>query len=576
MESSIVNPAHLFGFSRPANMILLMVILLVATIRPLAADVSSGNIQPDPGHYQDLLELLDDFLEFRDPNGQQPRQIIRDVAGQSIDPVADYGKESITWQAEKMRQFQTRIEGLNVASWTRAQQVDYLAVRSRLDQYQFVLQRSRPWSRDPGFYVDRMLRVTFTDLPLEGEALDGFLKQIRAVPVLVSEAYKRLDDVAADYADLAIHNLNQSDGVGHGYPYRAQPPAGVLGWYDDLLNRANVQPELLEDIQAARTAVQGFEAWLKEQRPTWTAAAGVGEAGFDWYLKHVKLMPWTAAEIVVLGQRELDRLWANYALERHRNRALPELEPAVSAEDYQQRIDATDKRIRAFLEQQSIITVPGYIGELDTNAPWIVRPSGRNFWEEIQYRDPSPDHLHAVIPGHRFDGLVASRNEHPVRGKIYSAARVEGWATYLEEAMLQAGLFDGLPRVRELIQIFGIFRAARVPADVWLQTRQMDVGQVMDYWLPRVPHLDRNVARVDAEIYLRRPPGYGIGYTIGSLQMQRLLADRKRQLGDDFNLKDFHDLLMSSGRLPLSLLRWEITGLDDEVKHFWERDPIPD
>ncbi len=277
----------------------------------------------------------------------------------------------------------------------------------------------------------------------------------------------------------------------------------------------------------------------------------------------------------MLGRRELDRLWADYALERHRNRALPELEPAASAEEYQQRIDATDKRIRAFLQQESIITIPDYIGELDTNTPWIVRPSGRNFWEEIQYRDPSPDHLHAVIPGHRFDGLLADRIDHPVRGKIYSAARVEGWATYLEEAMMQAGLFDDLPRVRELIQIFGIFRAARVSGDVWLQTRQMDIEQVIDYWLPRVPFLDRNVARVDAEIYLRRPPGYGIGYTVGSLQMQRLLADCKRQQGDEFDLQAFHDTLMTSGRLPLSLLRWEMTGLDDEVKQFWKREPIP-
>ena len=67
-----------------------------------------------------------------------------------------------------------------------------------------------------------------------------------------------------------------------------------------------------------------------------------------------------------------------------------------------------------------------------------------------------------------------------------------------------------------------------------------------------------------------------IGYTIGSLQMQRLLADRKRQLGEDFDLKAFHDSLMTSGRLPLSLLRWEMTGLDDEVRQFWKREPIPD
>ena len=554
---------------------LLTTLLCLALAATPTIFASTQDKAPGQENYPRLVELLDEFFEFRDPAGGQVRQIIRDVAGHVIDPVADYSVESIALQRQKMRQFQIRIDSLDVSTWSVSGKVDYLAVRSRLDQYDFILQHTRPWARDPGYYADRMLRVTFTDLPLQGEAQENFLKKIRAVPVLVSEAKENLVDVAADYADLAIHNLGKPDGVGHGFPYRATPPAGILGWYDDLLDRATVQPALLDDIQAARDAVQGFDAWLKERRPGWTADAGVGEAAFDWYLKHVKLMPWTSAELVLLGRQELDRLWADYALERHRNRALAELEPAASAEEYQQRIDATDKRIRAFLVEQSIITIPDFIDELDTNVPWIVRPGGRNFWEEVQYRDPSPDHLHAVIPGHRFDGIIAERNEHPVRGKIYSAARVEGWATYLEEAMMNAGLFEDLPRVRELIQIFGIFRAARVPADVWLQTRQMDVEQVVEYWLARVPYLDRDVARVDAEIYLRRPPGYGIGYTIGNLQMQSLLADRKRQLGDDFDLKAFHDALMNSGRLPLSLLRWEMTGLDDEVKHFWKREPIP-
>ena len=542
----------------------------------LTVQASTEVIPGASGSYQELIKLLDEFLEFRDPTGEVPQQIIRDRAGQTIDPVIDYSEAAVNTRREKIKGFQTRMQDMDVSSWNRAQQVDYLAVRSRLNQSGFLLNLSRPWARDPGFYVDQMLRVTFTDLPVEGTERENFLAKIRGIGVLVGEAQKHLDDVAADYADLAIHNLSQSDGVGHGYPFRAEPPTGVLGWYDDLIKRAQVQPDLITDIQAARDAVEAFDTWLKSRRAEWTTPAGVGEAAFDWYLKHVKLMPWDSGELVVLGQRELDRLWADYALERHRNQALPELTPAVSASDYQERIDAVDRRIRQFLKEQSIITVPEDIGVLDTNVPWITRPGGRNFWEEIQFRDPSPDHLHAVIPGHRFDGIMASRDDHPIRSKIYSAGRVEGWATYLEEAMVQAGLFEDQPRVRELIQIFGIFRAARVPADVWLQTRQMNVNEVVEYWLPRVPYLDRNVARVDAEIYLRRPPGYGIGYTIGSLQVQRLLADRKRQLGDKFDLKIFHDDLMNAGRLPLSLLRWEMTGLDDEVRHFWQQEPMPE
>ncbi|MEJ2385010.1 MAG: DUF885 family protein [Xanthomonadales bacterium] len=461
--------------SRLLSMLLSTALLGSGLAAPGLTRAASDGPPAGTGNYAELVELFDEFLAFRD----------------SADAGADFSADVVTRRHERMQRFQARIDDMNVVSWNPAQQVDYLAVRSRLDQYDFTLQRTRPWARDPGFYVDRMLWVTFTELPVTGAERDAFLERIRAIPLLVDAAQDQLDDVAADYADLAIHNLSHADGVGHGHPYRAVPPAGVLGWYDDLLERAAAQPELIEDIRAARNAVRRFDAWLKEMRPGWTAAAGVGEAAFDWYLKHVKLMPWTSAELVVLGRRELDRLWAVYALERHRNRALPELEPAASAEEYAQRIDATDRRIRQFLSRQQIITVPDDIGELETNAPWIVRPGGRNFWEEIQFRDPAPDHLHAVIPGHRFDAIMKQRVDHPIRSRIDSGARAEGWATYLEEAMLQAGLFEDQPRVRELIQIFGIFRAARVPADVWLQTRRMDVGQVVEYWLARVPYLER-------------------------------------------------------------------------------------
>lgn len=554
-EARTVN--FLKNLKRPVELLALCCLLLAGE---LTAQSPADGIPAGRGSYQDLVVLFDEFRVLRDD--QESRQ--------------DFSPSAISDRLEQMAGLQARIADMNVVSWDRPRQVDYLAVRSRLDQYDFTLKRSRPWARYPGFYVDRMLQVTFTELPVQGEALEALQAKLTAIPELVDAARENLDDVAADYADLAIYNLRHPDGVGHGHPYREIPPAGVVGWYDDLLERTQVQPELAPAIHAAREAVLDFEAWLEAERPGWTASAGVGEAAFDWYLRHVKLMPWSSAELVLLGKRELDRLWADFALERNRNRSLPELQPATSAQDYQQRIAATDQRIRKFLQEQEIITVPSDIGELGTNAPWIVRAGGRNFWEEVQFRDPSPDHLHAVIPGHRFDLVLASRNEHPIRSKIDSGARVEGWATYLEEAMLQAGLFEDLPRVRELIQIFGIFRAARVPADVWLQTRQMNVEQVVDYWLPRVPYLDRNVARVDAEIYLRRPPGYGIGYTIGALQMERLLADRKRQLGDSFNLKAFHDDLMAAGLLPLSLIRWDMTGLDDEVKNFWVRQPMPD
>ena len=527
------------------------------------------------GSYDDLVALYQEFLEFSDPERASGDRPNRDIAGSPADVYPDYGEAAVEQRRETMRSLQDRLEDMAVLDWSLDRQVDYLAVRSRFDQFDFTLNVSRPWSRDPGFYVDQMLRITFADLPLSEAETAELVTRLQAISLLIEQAETNLTEVAADYADLAIFNLTNADGVGHGYPYRATPPPGVIGWYEDFLGRAREQqPDLVDDIAAAMESVTGFHAWLTENRESMTGQGGVGRDYFNWYLKHVKLMPYDTDQIVTLGLRELDRLWSVYALEQHRNRNLPVIELPTSAEEYAERIAETDRRIRSFLVEQEIITIPDYIGELDTNVPWIVRPNGPNYWEQVQYRNPTPDHLHAVIPGHRFDGVVEAHNTHPIRSKITSGARAEGWAVYLEEGIMNAGVIDDLPRVRELIYIFGIFRAARVPADVWLQLNEMSVNEVVTWWMERTPWLDEDVARVDAEIYLRRPPGYGLGYTVGMLQVQRLLSDRRQQLGDDFVLKDFHDEFMAAGRLPVSLIRWEMTGLDDEVREFWKRERL--
>jgi hypothetical protein len=526
--------------------------------------------------YDELVTFWDEFLLWKDPERAARQPSLVDVAGSDGEVFPDYSEAAMENRLAELFAFQARLDDFAVAEWPAEQQVEFLAIRSRIDQEEFRLRISRPWARDPGFYVDQVLRMTFAELPVEGDELAELRLKLRAIPGLVEQARANLVDVAADYADLAIFNLSNADGVGHGYPYRAVPPAGVIGWYDDLLDRArSAQPGLVGDIEAARSAVDALRQWLVDNRDSMTADAGVGKDAFDWYLKHVKLMPYTSDEIVTLGQRELDRLWAQYALERHRNRGLPEIALPTSGEEYQFRIDATDAEIRRFLVDEEIITIPEYIGELATNVPWIVRDGGPNFWEQIQYRNPTPDHVHAVIPGHRFDAVVERNNPHPIRSRLTDGARVEGWAVYLEEAMMYAGLLDSKPRVRELIYLFGIFRAARMPADVWLQLNVMTADEVADFWIDNVPYLDRDVARVDAEIYLRRPPGYGLGYTTGMLQMQALLAERQRQLGDAFSLKDFHDAIVAAGRLPLSLVRWEMTGDDTGIAELWLRDPLP-
>lgn len=550
----------LAGIAAPAALLLAPPPALAQSAAPDAEGPPQGQ-----GSYADLVALFAAFDAWSTPK--------------AVNGVVDYSPAAFEKRRGELRAFQARLPDFAVARWDRHQQVDYLAVRAQMDLQDFTLNVLKPWARDPGMYVDELQRLAYTELPLKEPALAPFRARLKAIPAFLAQARVNLDSVAADYADLALHSLSHGDGVGHGMPYRAVEPEGLIGWFADLKGRAQKQqPALVADIATAEAAIRGFRDWLTAGRPAMTARAGVGKPAYDWFLANVRLMPYSSDQVVTIAERELTRFWADYTTERHRNRRLPELQLPRSAEEYEAQLAGTDAKIRKWLKDEEILTIPDYIPgsyrEVGFNAPWIVRPTGPMFWEQIQFRDVSPDHLHATFPGHRFDGMTARRVTHPIRSRISDSGRTEGWGFYLEESALQLGLFDDRPRTRELIYIFGLFRAARTIGDVKMQRNEMTVPQTMAFWKEWTPYLDDNVARSDAGIYIRRPPGYGMTYTIGAMQLQKLLVDRRRQLGDAFSLRDYHDYLMNTGRLPVSLLRYDLTGLDDEVRGFWRHVPL--
>ncbi len=546
-----------------------LVLFLTLSLTPERA---SG--QSSPG-YAELVTLFDDFREARTP----------EVWSAAFDDpeapygVVDYRASAVATRVAAVNRLEEALKAIDPTAWAVPEKADYLAVKAQIAQQKFYFEVSRPWARDPGTYVDPLLRLAFSDTEARGERLARVRARLEAVPEIIEAAKGNLTEGAADFLMLARFNMRNSDGVGHGHPYRASPPEGVIGWYEDLLDRARrTGPELVPAVAEALAAVREFADWLDAAVPQMTADAGVGEARFDWFMRNAKLLPWTADEMALLAQREWERLMGFLALEEARNRELPPLAPAPTAEEYETRLRRTDKNVRRWLVESDILTLPDDTPDFDAfgyNAPFIERPGGLNFWEKVQFRDPHPDHLHAVIPGHRYDGWFARRSDHPIRSHIADAVRVEGWGVYLEEPMVRAGVIDHLPRVHELMYLFGIFRATRVTADIGMQLGAMNIAQAAEHMREGSPWLDEDVARVDAEIYLRRPPGYGLGYTIGNLQIQQLLGEMRQRDGESFELKAFHDEFLARGRLPISLIRYEMMGADDQVSRFWEFEAIP-
>src|SRR5688500_5449968 len=176
----------------------------------------------------------------------------------------------------------------------------------------------------------------------------------------------------------------------------------------------------------------------------------------------------------------------------------------------------------------------------------------RHFFRETEDRDPRPLRAHN-LPGHLLDQLSIQRDGRPIRGQsllyFIGGTRAEGWAFYLEEFIQQAGFLDNRPAAREINYILQAKRAARVLAELMLQANLWTYDEALKSLTSRTPYWmgpNDSIARFDLELYLRQP-GYGIGYYIGKVQLEALLAERAAELGRNFDLRKFHDEFLAAG-----------------------------
>lgn len=487
--------------------------------------------------------------------------------------VPDYSPTAMAARQQALAGLRARLDAIDPSAWPVADRVDYVLVRVQMNALDFEHRVTRPWERDPNVYVDAIRRAPYPDTPIPADKVAAAREALQAVPKIVEQARRNLTQMPGELALMAARQLEKSDGVNQGEPRRKVPPEGVIGWYEDLIGRLpSTNENLLTDARAARGAAASFRDWLKEQAPKLPPRAGLGLEHYNWYLKNVRLLPYDAEQVRLIGLRELDRGRTLLKIEQHRNRNLPQIEPAKTAEEHERRTREAETLIRNFIVKEKLLTIPPDTPPtFETDAFWIERAGGhRHFWEELTYRDPLNNHIHASIPGHQFDGMIQRKNPRPIRRSFQDGTRAEGWGFYIEEMFLQAGLLNDRPRTRELFYIAQLKRAARIPAEIKMQSNEFTLQQAIDYLNAQVPLMESDLARYDLAIYLRRP-AYGMNYTIGKALIEKLISDRSHQLGDKFDLGKFHDEFLAAGPIPIPLIRWEMTGLDDEVKAFLQK-----
>jgi uncharacterized protein (DUF885 family) len=163
--------------------------------------------------------------------------------------------------------------------------------------------------------------------------------------------------------------------------------------------------------------------------------------------------------------------------------------------------------------------------------------------------------FHEAIPGHHLQLAIASELDAVPdfqRLSFGHTAYVEGWALYAERLSEEMGLYSGdVARLGMLAA--DSWRAGRLVVDTGLHALGWSRQQAIDYLFEHAPlTLDAIVPEIDRYIGM---PGQALAYKIGQREIMRLRADAQRRMGPRFDIRGFHDVVLGSGAVTLTLLR---------------------
>jgi hypothetical protein len=516
---------------------------------------SAKKTAPVASRYDELVTLFKEWREFQSPEMK--------------DGIPDYSPDAMKKQHDDLKSWQARLNAFDTAHWPIKHQVDWFLVWAEMNGLDFEHRVTQPWVRDPGFYI--WFYPSPSDVPeREGANIFGAVDlSIYNSPLSQKDAAEIAQRLrkAKDVYQRARVNLtgNASDLWRLGTRSIQEQSADLASF---AKSNAAAYPDLALAAAEALTASDEFAEWLTQQSSSKTGTSGVGKDNFTWNLKKVHLVPHSWEEEKQLLERELYRAHSGLRLAEFRNRDLPKLEKKKNAKDYSDMLNKGVSEFMSFLDNEEFMTIKPYMEPAMRAQIRDFVPSEklRGFFDEIDHRDPM------AMRAHQYHWIELARNREepnaspiratPLLSNIFDS-RAEGFATAMEEIVMNAGLLKDRPRATELIYIMLAQRCARGLGGLYQHGGEMNFDQATHFaskWVPwGLLPADGGTIQHEEHFYLQQP-AYEASYVIGKLEVDQLIAEYARQREGKFVMKDFMDEFNRVGIIPVSLVYWEMTG----------------
>ena len=410
--------------------------------------------------------------------------------------LGDYSPAKIAERAQHVHALLEKVRGFKIDNWPKDDRIDALLFRSQLEDVDFGNRILKSDKTNPQIYVGECVSGIFSLLKKEYDTprnrAVSATARLKQMPALLKQGLSNLQSPVKLYAQLAIESARSVDSLFTG---------SLMTLAVDLAPAEH--DDLIKSRDAAMAALHSYADELEKRLPQMKDFAPMGEANYNYYLKHVLLLPLNGAEVEMIGRAELARYRALEALLPDPKLADPD--PARSANippdqaSFLKAYESREQEMINFLKKHKLITLPDYLGPFQIrqlpeafkptspggfmNAPGVYdkdpsgfffiptyNPQSKNFYIRAAIEDPRPILGHEGIPGHFMQLSIANHLPNEIRRQHGDGVFVEGWALYGEEMLMRTGLYPNNSPAQGQILRLSRYRAARIGVDVNLHT----------------------------------------------------------------------------------------------------------
>jgi uncharacterized protein (DUF885 family) len=504
--------------------------------------------------------------------------------------LTDYSPAKITERGQHVKSLLDKVRAFKTDNWSKDDKIDALLFRSQLENVDFGNRVLKFEFTNPQTYTGECSSAIFSLLKKEydsprNRALAATAR-LNAMPACLKQGLANLKSPVKLYTKLAIDSARSID------PLFKE---SLMALDNGLA--PNEHDELVKARDAAIAAIHSFADELEKRMPKMADFVPMGEANYNYYLKHVLLLPLDAREVEMIGRVENARYRALEGLLADPKLADPDPKRAANIppdqEAFLKAYESRETEMINFIKEHQIVTIPDYLGPFQIrqlpeafkptspggfmNPPGVYdkdpvgfffiptyNPQSKNFYIRAAIEDPRPILGHEGIPGHFMQLSIANHLSDEIRRQHGDGVFVEGWALYGEEMLMRTGLYPSNSAAQGQILRLSRYRGARIGVDVNLHTGKWTFEQAVQYFMD-AGGLDREAAEGEAA-GAASSPHQKISYIIGKWQIMNLLGRYKDKQADNFKLGEFHDDLIKNGSLPVSIIEWILLDDDTSIK----------